>query len=55
MIIGQGFERGAVPEAGVQPLAVVVNLDILHDSEPRAGTGIKSMVAIHLVFQRGEE
>lgn len=36
-VAGESLERGAVPQAGMQPAPVAKGLDVLGDSEPRAG------------------
>ena len=50
-----GLDRGAVAESGVPTLAVVENLDIVHDREPGTGPGGEHLVVVHLVLQRGKE
>jgi len=54
-VFGEYFVRGAVAECGVQPLAVVEDLDVVGDSEPGPGSGGERFPVIHLVLQRGEE
>jgi hypothetical protein len=38
-VVGEGFERGAVAEGGVQPLPVVEDLDVVGNGEPRLDAG----------------
>src|SRR6266487_6271285 len=39
----------------MQPLAVVEDLDVIGDSEPRAGPAGEGLPVVHLVLQGGEE
>jgi hypothetical protein len=55
VVVGEGFGGGAVAEGGVQPAAVVEDLDVLGDGEPCPGSGGELLVVVHLVFQGGEE
>src|SRR5262249_59356574 len=54
-VVGECFERGAVAEGGVQPSAVVEDLDVLGDGEAGAGSGGEGVSVVHLVLQGGEE
>jgi len=54
-VVGEGFERGSVAEAGVQPLAVVEDFDVVRDGEAGPGAGGEPVVVKHLVLQGGEE
>lgn len=50
----EGFQRGAVIEAGMESLPVVEHLEVFGDGEPGAGPGGKDMLIVHLVFRVAE-
>ena len=54
-MVGEGFEWGAVAEGGVQPTAVVEDLDVFGDGESRSSSGGPGLPVVHLVLQGGEE
>src|SRR5436309_15732746 len=49
------LRRGDVPQRGVTALAVVEDLDVLHDRRPRGGAGREVGAVDQLLLQRGEE
>jgi hypothetical protein len=54
-VVGERFERCAVAERGMQSSAVVEDLDVFGDGEPRPGSGSEGLPVVHLVLQGGEE
>ena len=54
-MVAFGLVRGAVPEGGVQPAAVVELLDVLEDRAARLLVGGERAPAQPLLLQRGEE
>jgi hypothetical protein len=54
-VVGEGFERGAVAEGGVQPPAVVEHFDVFGDGEAGSRSSGPAVPVVHLVLQCGEE
>jgi hypothetical protein len=54
-VVGERFERCAVAERGMQSSAVVEDLDVFGDGEPRPGSASEGLPVVHLILQGGEE